>query len=50
MHNFNYDLKSILPELARLQKGEVVDGAGIDCFPYSILPQSSEKLLLLEFE
>ena len=49
--NSSYDMKFILPALARLQRGGVVDGAGIDgSFSYNIIPKSSEKLLLLEFK
>ena len=51
MHNSNYDLKFILPALARLQKGVVVNGAWVDgSFSYNFIPKSSKKLLFLEFK
>ena len=50
-YNSDYGLKFVLPALACLQKGEVIDSALIDgSFPYNNIPISSEKLLLLEFK
>jgi len=43
-------LKFISPALARLQKGEVVDGAWIDGFiSHNSNPKLSEKLPVLDF-
>ena len=52
IHNSNYDLKFILPALARMHR----EGGGVDCpwvnssFIYNIIPKSAEKLLLLELK
>ena len=44
-------MKLILPALARLKKGEVVNGTWLNgSFSYNIILKSSGKLLLLEFK
>jgi hypothetical protein len=52
IHNANYDLKFILPALARMHR----EGGGVDSpwvnnsFTYNIIPKSAEKLVLLELK